>query len=293
MPPGAGNDDMAVFGYVGRGASNAMRGRLADFTGLLGDALSLELTVFEASSYGDLATAIVSGFVDIAWLPPLPFIRLERRGAVVPLVAHEREGRTSFHSVIIVLRGSRFTDVSELAGARPAWVDTDSASGYVLPRLHLAEAGLDPRTAFGEARFSGSHEALVRALVAGKADFGATYAGLDDQGNTTRGPWRDVTDEKGRPAEIRVLAKAGVIPGDTTAARVGLSAALQDRIREALQALPGERESRTLVRRLFGVDAFRPWESADDAGGVVKRYDDLRRLTEDALRRGVIEEAET
>jgi phosphonate transport system substrate-binding protein len=195
--------------------------------------------------------------------------------------------------VVIVLRGSRFGEVSELAGARPAWVDTDSASGYVLPRLRLAEAGLDPRTAFGEARFCGSHEAVVRALVAGKADFGATYAGLDDQGNTTRGPWRDVTDEKGRPAEIRVLAKAGVIPGDATAARVGLPPPLQERIREALSALPRERESRSLVRRLFGVDAFRPWDSVGEGGGGVKqRYDDLRQLTEDALRRGIIEESE-
>jgi phosphonate transport system substrate-binding protein len=285
MPSEDDGSDLAVFGYVGRGASNAMRGRLADFTELLGESLAMEVNVFEAASYSDLAMAIVSGFVDLAWLPPIPFIRLQQRRAVIPLVAHQRDGQTHFHSAVIVRTDSPLVTVADLRGARPAWVDTDSASGYVMPRVGLAESGLDPRTAFAPQRFCGSHEAVVRAVVAGRSDFGATYFGVDELGNVSRGPWLDVTDEKGRPAEVRVLARFGTIPGDTTAARVGLPAPLRDRVSAALQALPRGRENRTLLRRLFGVDEFRPWESSG--------HDELRRLTEDALQRGIIDEVET
>ena len=232
-----------------------------------------------------LATAIVSGFVDLAWLPPIPFIRLEQRRAVVPLVAHQRDGQTHFHSALIVQADSPLETVADLRGARPAWVDTDSASGYVMPRVGLADSGLDPRTAFGPQRFCGSHEAVVRTVVAGRADFGATYGGVDEAGSVSRGPWLDVTDEKGRPAPVRVLARFGTIPGDTTAARAGLSPDLRERIAGVLQALPGRRKNRALIRRLFGVDEFRPWEASS--------HDELRRLTEDALRRGIIDDAET
>jgi phosphonate transport system substrate-binding protein len=285
MPSDAGDGHLAVFGYVGRGASNAMRGRLADFTVVLGEALGMDLNVFEAASYADLATAIVSGFVDVAWLPPIPFIRLHQRRAVVPLVAHQRGGKTHFHSALIVRSDSPFAAVSDLRGARPAWVDTDSASGYLMPRVGLADSGLDPHTAFAPQRFCGSHEAVVRAVVAGKSDFGATYGGVDELGNVSRGPWLDVTDDKGRPADVRVLARFGTIPGDTTAARTSLPEPVRDRITAALRALPGKREHRALVRRLFGVDEFRPWESSS--------HDELRRLREDALERGIIDDVET
>ncbi len=280
-----GSRELAVFGYVGRGASNAMRGRLADFTELLGQKLGIELAVFEAASYADLATAIVSGFVDVAWLPPIPFIRLHRRDAVVPLVAHQRAGQTHFHSAVIVRDDSPFETLSDLRGGRPAWVDTDSASGYVMPRLGLAEGGLDPRTAFAPQRFCGSHEAVVRAVLSGRSDFGATYGGVDEQGKVSRGPWLDVTDEKGRPAEVRVLARFGVIPGDTTAARADLPARLRARIASALRSLPGKKKPRALVQRLFGVDAFSVWEPSG--------HEELRRIAQDALLRGIIEEVET
>src|SRR5579862_2809862 len=84
------HSDLAVFGYVGSGASNATRARFVDFTERLGRDVSKEISIFEATSYADLARAIVSGYVDLAWLPPVPFMDLAQRSAVRPLVSHQR-----------------------------------------------------------------------------------------------------------------------------------------------------------------------------------------------------------
>src|SRR5271170_3452748 len=127
--------DLAVFGYVGHGASNATRALFVDFTEWLGRAVHLEVAIFESTSYEDLSRAIVSGYVDLAWLPPIPFMALDLRSAIRPLVAHQRAD--GFHSALIVAAGSPFLSLSHLEGVRAAWVDRDSASGFLLARIAL------------------------------------------------------------------------------------------------------------------------------------------------------------
>jgi phosphate/phosphite/phosphonate ABC transporter binding protein len=270
--------DVFVFGYAAHGASTAMRERVAQFSLALGAMAKAELAVYEAPSYEDLAHAMVRGEVDFAWLPPLAFVALERRNAVVALVSAQRGGETAFHSAIIVAKSSDLHQPEDLAGARAAWVDRYSASGYVVPRVGLAAVGIDPRVAFAEQRFFYSHEAVVRAVVAGRADFGATYAGVGPAGDITRGPWMDV---KGADEAIRVMVRFGAIPGDVVAARTELVAPKREALTRALLALSQDPQHRLLVNIAFGVDEFRPWVSAG--------YDALRRLAEDASKRGLLE----
>jgi phosphate/phosphite/phosphonate ABC transporter binding protein len=270
--------EVVVFGYAAHGASTAMRERVAQFSLMLGRLAHVELAVYEAESYEDLARAMVTGEVDIGWLPPLAFIALERKALAVPLVSAQRGGDTAFYSALIVASSSELNAPEDLAGARAAWVDPYSASGYVVPRAGLAAVGIDPRVAFSEERFLHSHEAVVRAVVAGRADFGATYAGVDTAGQITRGAWMDV---QGADEAIRVLVRFGAIPGDVIAARGKLAAPTRDALTRALLAISREPAHRALLGEAFGIDDFRRWVSAG--------YDALRRLAEDASKRGLLE----
>lgn len=270
--------DVLVFGYAAHGASTAMRERVAQFSLALGALAGAELAVYEAASYEELARAMVLGEVDFAWLPPLAFVALERRKAVVPLASAQRGGGTAFYSAIIVARDSELVAPEDLAGARAAWVDRYSASGYVVPRVGLAAVGVDPRVAFSEERFWHSHEAVVRAVVAGRADFGATFAGVDAMEQITRGAWMDVP---GADDAIRVVVRFGAIPGDVVAARTQLAEPKRRALSRALLSLSREPEHRLLLSDAFGVDEFGRWVSAG--------YDALRRLAEDASKRGLLE----
>ena len=270
--------DVLVFGYAAHGASTAMRERIAQFSLALGKLARAELAVYEAASYEDLARAVVVGEVDFAWLPPLAFIALERRGSAAALVSAQRGGDTAFYSAIIVRRDSGLLAPEDLAGARAAWVDRYSASGYVVPRVGLAAVGIDPRVAFAEERFWHSHEAVVRAVVAGRADFGATYAGVGAGGEITRGSWMDV---QGADEVVRALVQFGAIPGDVVAARAALPEPRREVLTRALIAISRQDEHQRVLKEAFGIDELRPFSSAG--------YDALRRLAEEASKRGLLQ----
>ena len=109
----------------------------------------------------------------------------------------------------------------DLEGARAAWVDRQSVSGYLLIRAHLRSLGIMPERAFTSDRFFGSHEAVVRAVVDGSADVGATFIHLDErpgrrEPRILRAGWGD--------AKVRVIAHAGPIPSDVVAASTRLGA---------------------------------------------------------------------
>ncbi len=275
------SSDITVFGYGAGGTSSALRSRFAQFSELLAKKSKLEITLFESSSYEELATAVVSGYVDVAWLPPIPYIALARHDAVAPLVQLRRGGRSTFHSVLVVRADSRFHDPRDLVGARAAWVDRYSASGFVVPRVALANLGVDPRTAFPEQRFWRSHESAIRVVVGGRVDFAATYAGVAEDGSIERGPWLDV---KGAADAVRVLAVLGEIPGDIVAAHAGLDPAKRQRLTTALLAISHDKRSRLLANDAFGVDEFQPFDAAG--------YVELRELTERASDAGLLEVAE-
>ncbi len=261
---------LTVFGFAAGGASAALRNRFAQFGAMLAKRLGGEVALFEASSYGELSSAVVSQYVDVAWLPPIPFVSLERQRAVVPLVQMRRGGTSSFRSALIVRDDSTIRSVADLVGTRAAWVDRYSASGFVVPRLELAKQGVDVRKAFARQRFFHSHEAVVRAVTAGLADFGATYAGVAPDGAIARGPWTGTT------SRVRVLALVGEIPGDVVASRTDSGLPTRDRLRQGLLAVSSERRSKLLAHGAFGVDEFQAFEP----GGYVELQRELEHASD-------------
>ena len=270
--------ELVVFGYAAHGASSVTRQRIARFAKRVGDAAKVSMSLVETGSYEELGKACAAGHIDLAWLPPIPFIALERRGMVTALVTQRRGGGSRFHSALIVARHALFTTAADLVGTRAAWVDPYSAAGFVLPRVGLASLGVDPRVAFSDERFYRSHDAVVRAVIAGRADFGATYTDVDRFGTTRRGPWLDI---EGAEQSIRVLTRFASIPGDVIAARSALSEDLRAKLTRALLFVAKDKENRSLLRGAFGSDDLGKW---DPVG-----YAELRTLTEQAASDGLLD----
>ena len=270
--------DWVVFGYVVRSPAVSRREQMAAFAVEVGKRAGIEVVVLEAKTYEELTAAMHRREVSFAWLPPIPFIALEQRDAVTPLVSLHRGGHSQFHAAIIVRTTSPIRSLSELRGKRAAWVDPYSASGYVIPRIELDALGIDPRSAFTAEKFFHSHEDVVRAVVDRTADFGATFAGLDDAGNVVRGAWLGLAETE---KFVRALYTFSAIPGDVIAAHSTFSKAVQGRITAAFMALSQDPECRALLRELFAVDDCQPWWSSG--------YDRLRVATREASEKGILE----
>jgi phosphonate transport system substrate-binding protein len=269
-------DEIVVFGYVAE--DDSARERIAGFAVAVSKLANLEVATCRAHTYTELTELLHKEKVDLAWLPPIPFMALARHDRVVPLVSLRRAGHSEFYSVLIVQKDSAIRTPLHLVRKRAAWVDPHSASGYVLPRIALAAVGVDPRTAFATEKFYASHDAVVRAVLSGHADFGATFADPDEKGTVARGAWLDVPDGD---TKIRVLATFGAIPGDVMGARVDVPAAIRERFTRALILAAKDADNRLLLRDLFGVDEFRR--------GAPPGYDEFREATMRASSEGLLE----
>jgi phosphate/phosphite/phosphonate ABC transporter binding protein len=270
--------ELLLFGYAAHAESRATQKKMAEFADLLSTLSREDISMSGAKSYDALTNAMRKRAYDLAWLPPIPFLTLEGQKAVTPLVSHRRGGLSAFHCVVIVRASSRIRTPVGLRGKRAAWVDPKSAAGFVLPRIGLAALGVDARTAFAEERFYGSHEAVVRAVVGDRADFGATYARLDRSGGVVHGAWAELP---GAEESIRVLVTFGKIPGDVIVARSDLAEAKRERVTRALVGMCNDVTGQMLVRDLFGVHEFQRWKP--------ESYEALGRATAQAEEDGLLD----
>jgi phosphonate transport system substrate-binding protein len=248
----------------------------------IGARAGLDLVRFQVPSYESLAQQMIDGALQIAWLPPIVFVQLERDGVVAPLVTSQRTAGAEYQSVLVVRRSSPITTLDGLRGASAAWVDPLSASGYVLPRLQLAAVGIDPRTVFGAERFFGSHGAAVRAVIDGKADVAATFGGID-AGPVSRRGWSDPPPPNtGLDGDgLRVLVAFGAIPVDVIAVRHDVPLRQRAPLANALVEACDDPLMSPIARRIFGVEAF-------TTDGFAT-YDGLRRTLDAAAARGLLD----
>ena len=114
------------FGIVApKGGTKATLGN--KFAERLSTAAHLPVTSVFADSYDALAAMLSNGMVTVAWLPPIPFIALERAKIAIPLVDHHRGGHARFDAVLIVRKDSTDRTLYALRGKRAACPRRDLA----------------------------------------------------------------------------------------------------------------------------------------------------------------------
>ena len=263
-----------VFGLVVNTPGSELPARVDRLTKMVGEHVGAEVSRFDAPSYEALATEVREGRVDVAWLPPIVFVRLA--DAVTPIGSIMRDGKSAYEAALVVRSDSKIRTIDALRGSRAGWVDPWSAAGFVLPRVKLALLGVDPRTVFRSERFYGSHRAAMTALAEGACDVAGTYAQADAEGNVNAGSWSEVEG-----AEVRVLATFGAIPPDVIGVRKGYPEEGREKVLAALRAACGEESTRAVLREIFNGDELQE--------GLVSGYDALKSALEMATARGLFD----
>ena len=225
-------------------------------------------------TYRALAQSVRDGKSDVAWLPPVVYAWLAE--AVTPLGCIARGGSTSYSAALVVLEGSSLLTLADLPGTRAGWVDPWSAAGYVVPRIELARAGIDPSATFRTETFYGSHRDALLALARGDCDVAGTYARTREDKTDPEGAWSELEDVR-----VRVLATFGSIPSDVIAARRNLAPVEYERALEALRRAFADEAARPLVQAVFG--------GAELREGIEPGHDVLRRNFESATANGLFD----
>lgn len=239
-----------LFGYQAR-----FRALCKDF----GEAVGVELEPFTARGYGELTEAFEKGSLGLAWLPPVTAARLVRRQIVAPLALPRRDGRRSYTSVVIAHEDAS-SALEDYPNPRVAWVDHESAAGYLAARGPMLASGVE---AFASERFFGSHGAVVDAVAIRAVDVGATFATFDDAtGGLLDAEWLDAERRKLRP--VKIVARFGSIPNDCLVVSTRWSKGLQERARAWLLEAPIERLG--ILASLLRTDRFEAVEADWHAG---------------------------
>jgi phosphate/phosphite/phosphonate ABC transporter binding protein len=224
-------------------------------------------------SYRDLVAWLAAGEIDFAWMPPVAFVDASEQGARSVAVAR-RNGRTTYESAVIVRAESPYRALEDLRGQSVAWVDRESAGGYLYAVAELVRAVGSHAGFFKREHFLGSHQGVCEAVANGWAEAGATYVVRDAAGAIESAAWVDLLGA--RAAELRPLAFTGPIPGDNIAHRPGLEADVVDSLAIALSLLAKDDAGRAILSDVFNADDF---VRVDDA-----LYDAVRETVKTARR---------
>ena len=175
------------------------------------------------------ARAIDAGEIDIGWICSIPYVRsIDANIARYELLATpvrsapRYAGKPIYFSDIVVRDNSGFRTFDDLRGARWAYNEPGSFSGYVVVKAHLSELG--ETRFFGDILEEGSHEHALDLIRSGQVDGAAI-----DSTVLERQRFLNPAAVEG----LRVVARLGPNPAPPLVVSKNLDPGLRERLRTA------------------------------------------------------------
>jgi phosphonate transport system substrate-binding protein len=146
---------------------------------------------------------------------------------------------------------SGISSFADLKGKSFCFVDPNSTSGYIVPRIILKANGIDPDTDFSATQNAGSHPNVATAVYKGDCDAGVTFINvLTDASADLQATYPDIADK------VKVFAVTDRIPNDGMQFIKGLDPTLQKVIVEGMMAMANDPGGKAVLKSLYNYDAF-------------------------------------
>ncbi len=223
---------------------------------------AIEIEIFLPTEFRGLIEAMRGGNLDFAFFPPDGFVIAEREAGAEVLLKSVRNENPFYWAAIVVRTDSGITSIEDLEDKRMAWIDPNSAAGYVFPKAELIQAGIDPDEFFAEQFFAGRHDAAMLSVLNRSVDAAATFAN-DDQ--NISGAWTQFLSSE-EAEQITAIFYSRPIPGDTFTVR----GEFREQYPELTQAIADaiariKAPESTLLQDLYRIDYMIPATSDDYA----------------------------
>jgi phosphonate transport system substrate-binding protein len=218
--------------------------------------------VVEANVGTDFAAvreAMGAGQAHVGWLNTFNYVLANEKYDVDVGLVTERFGSTTYTGQFNVRADSGIGSLDDLEGKVMCWVDPNSTSGYIIPRIELMANGIDPDNDFSQTIETGSHNNSVTAVYNGDCDVGVSYA---DARSSIEEDFPDVKDV------VVVLATTTDIPNDSVSFAKDLDPEIRTQIVDALLEVSASDEGVEALNNLYSIDAL---VAADDSF-----YDEFR-----------------
>lgn len=187
--------------------------------------------VSNRNSYASILDALARGNIDFAWVGPTAYLNRRDQDHLMPVAKAKFGEATAYRGVFIAPAKGKVQGLEDIKGSSIAFVDPESASGYIYPLYLLKEIGVDPHK-HSKVYFLKNHDNVLRAVLEGKVDSGVCLEETLKKLN------------KAQLDRIIILGKTNEIPSDVIVCRQDCPINLREKFLEALlqvkpEALPG------------------------------------------------------
>lgn len=220
---------------------------------MVSDMTGLVIQANVGTDFAAVREAMGAGQAHIGWLNTFNYILANETFGVDVALVTQRFGAVSYNGQINVSADAGINGVADLAGKTFCWVDPNSTSGYIIPRVFLAANGLNPDTDFARTVEAGSHNAVITEIYNGNCDAGATFA------DARSGVEEELTDVR---EKVLVLATTSDIPNDGVAFISEFPAELREQIVNALLEIAATEEGQEALGTLYSIEGL---QAADDS----------------------------
>ena len=196
-----------VWSFVPSGEMERVAGGAQAVADLLHEETGLYFETNVATEYAGVIEAMCSDPPEahMGSLSTFAYVLAADRGCAEAELVSVRFDSPTYNGQIIVRADSGISSITDLAGKTFCRPDPLSASGWIIPRLTMRAAGLNPESDLAEIVDAGSHDAVVAAVYNGDCDGGATYV---DARSTIEEDNPDVMDV------VAVIEVSADIPND-------------------------------------------------------------------------------
>jgi phosphonate transport system substrate-binding protein len=257
-------------------AGSAIADCLAQMTGL-----SFKIEV--GTSFAASIEAMGAEKAQVGFLNTFSILLAEQKYQIVPALANLRKYSTNdidpdkalsgqmepfYKGQFIAKVDSGIKTLADLKGKTFCFVDPNSTSGYIVPRIILKANGVDPDKDLKAAVNAGSHDKVGIAVYNGDCDAGVTYIDvLTDAAAQLNVKFPDITDK------VKAFQDTDKIPNDGVQYIKSLDPKVQAAITEGLLAMAADKGGAGQLKALYNINGFQKIEPSfyDDFGAILKK----------------------
>ena len=184
-------------------------------------------------------------------VPALAVLRKYNTNDIDPDKAEAGKLTPYYKGQFIANKASGIKTLADLKGKTFCFVDPNSTSGSIIPRIILKANGIDPEKDLKAVQNAGSHDNVGIAVYKGDCDAGVSYIDvLTDTAANLKGKYPDLLDK------VAYIAVTDRIPSDGVQYVKDLDPKIQTAITDGLLAMAADPGGNQVLRLLYTVDGF-------------------------------------
>ncbi len=220
---------------------------------MISDRTGLVIQSNVGTDFAAVREAMGAGQAHIGWLNTFNYVLANEQYNVDVGLVTARFGASTYVGQVVVGADAGIESFDDLRGKVMCWVDPNSTSGYIIPRIMLAANGIDPDNDFANQIEAGSHPNVITSVYNGDCDAGATFA---DARSNVEEDFPDVNER------VLVLSETTAIPNDSVSFIADFPAETREAIVSALLDIAGSEEGQAALEQLYSISGL---ERQDDS----------------------------